>query len=112
MSATFLAGRRRPRRRAAFTLVELLVVIGILALVLAMMLPAVRSAREAARRTQCNNNLKQIGLGLQCYADVNKCFPPDALWGGCPKDKFGSISNTTQSPYHHPWSVGIMPFLM
>lgn len=109
MSATLLAGRRG---RAAFTLVELLVVIGIIVLLLAMMLPAVRSSREAARRSQRNNNLKQIGLGLQCYADVNKCFPPDALWGQNPAAGPDATPSTRQLSHHHPWSVGIMPFLM
>lgn len=109
MSAAHHAGHRR---RAAFTLIELLVVIGIIALLLAMMLPAVRTSRESARRSQCNNNLKQIGLGLQNYADVNKCFPPDALWGQYPGADLGATPSTRQLSHHHPWSVGIMPFLM
>ena len=86
-----------------FTLVELLVVIAIIGILVALLLPAIQAAREAARRTQCNNNLKNIGLGLQNYHDTYKTFPMGAMHTGA--------RTTTTSAYGPSWQYGILPFM-
>ncbi|MCC7420315.1 MAG: DUF1559 domain-containing protein [Planctomycetaceae bacterium] len=87
------------RRSAGFTLIELLVVIAIIAILIALLLPAVQQAREAARRTQCRNNLKQLGIAIHNYHDVAKMFPPSAINPGATGTTgyvgMGMVRNTT-----------------
>src|SRR5688500_16941691 len=79
-------GRLRAPRFAGFTLVELLVVIAIIGILLALLIPAVQAARESSRKTQCANNLRQIGIGLQNYESTHKRWPAGKKWSGPPSD--------------------------
>lgn len=90
------------RRRTAFTLVELLVVIAIVGVLLALLLPAIGAARESSRRTQCQNNLRQLGLGLTSYESATKRWPAGKKWSGPPDDP---------TSFAMAWSSFLLPYI-
>jgi prepilin-type processing-associated H-X9-DG protein len=94
-------GSPAPRRRFGFGLIELFVVIGLIAVLLALLLPAVQAAREAARMTQCRNHLHQIGLALQSYHASMGVFPSSVV---------GTSGNAAANHLLHTWMTLILPY--
>jgi prepilin-type N-terminal cleavage/methylation domain-containing protein/prepilin-type processing-associated H-X9-DG protein len=93
-------------RRRGFTLIELLVVIAILAMLISLLLPAVQRAREAARRTQCRNNLKQLGIALHSYHEQHRTFPPACVFSGWDSVPF----HNSEDKAAYGWAAFLLPF--
>ena len=95
--------------RRGFTLLEMLMVVGVIGVLLAILLPAVQAAREAVRRTQCKNNLKQLGLGLIQYHELRGRFPPSIQFEQAKPDLTQYPDNPLN--YERNWAVLVLPFI-
>ncbi len=103
------------RDRRGFTLVELLVVIAIIGVLVALLLPAVQAAREAARRTQCANQLRQLALGCLNYESAQQVLPPVAAFSGTTGDSYAAtqelLTTGEKGKRAHSWIVEILPYI-